>query len=129
MKDSHSNDPVDTTIDTLLSIQPLKAPQDLPERVLAAAQKPNELNEPKAYTSTARKPYAYALATAAALALSLILWFGIQTPQAVPELSFEQTQEILRMEASLSALTPTLDENEFNTRGLLATFETASFTF
>ncbi|CAI8270169.1 MAG: Uncharacterised protein [Opitutia bacterium UBA7350] len=128
MKDSPSNDPIDTTIDTLLRVQPLDSPNDMTERVLAAVQKPSQAQQSQYNPSTPWKPLAYILSLAAALALSLSLWFSIQTPETKPELSLDQAQEIFRMEASLSAISPVLDD-QFSAQGLLATLETANFTF
>lgn len=127
MKNKHSTDPLDATIDSLLRVQPLKAPDDLPERVLAAAQAPHEQHDARQSFPIRNSPLFYALPLAAALALAFILWPGMQTPENVPSLSFEEAQEILRMEASLQALIPLQDDESFTANGLLATFETATF--
>lgn len=127
MKDKHSPDSLDATIDSLLSIQPLKAPDALPERVLAAAQASQERHDARQSYPSAKRPLLYALSLAAILTLSCILWPGMQTPENSPNLSFDEAQEILRMEASLQALIPLQDDENFTTNGLLATFETATF--
>lgn len=127
MKNKHSHDPLDATIDSLLSIQPLKAPDDLPERVLAAAQAPHEQHRARQSFPTRNSPLLYALSMAAVLALAFILWPGMQTPENAPSLSYDEAQEILRMEASLQALIPLQDDENFTANGLLATFETATY--
>ena len=128
MKDKHSPDSLDATIDSLLSIQPLKAPDDLPERVLTAAQQASqEQHDARQSYPSANRPLLYALSLAAILTLACILWPGMQTPENSPNLGFDEAQEILRMEASLQALIPLQDDENFTTNGLLATFETATF--
>ncbi len=128
MKDKHSTDPLDATIDSLLRVQPLKAPDDLPERVLTAAQQAShEQHDARQSYPMGKRPLYCALPLAAVLALAFILWPGMQTPENAPSLSYDEAQEILRMEASLQALIPLQDDENFTANGLLATFETATY--
>lgn len=128
MKDQHTDDSLDAAIDSLLSIKPLKAADKLCEDVIATAKATPEARDSRQSYPFPSSPLFYALSLAAALALAVIIWPAMQTPENEASLSYDEAQEILRMEASLQALLPLQEEENFTTNGLLVTFETATYT-
>ena len=127
MKDQHTDDSLDATIDSLLSIKPLKAADKLCENVLATAKAAPEARDSRQSYPFASSPLFYALSLAAVLALAIIIWPAMQAPENEASLSYDEAQEILRMEASLQALLPLQEDENFTTNGLLVTFETATY--
>lgn len=128
MNDSHEKDRLDEAIDSLLKGNPLKAPDALTARIMAAVEREAAAPaEPAPGSSSRGKLWSFALPLAAALTLAAFLWPSLQSPQATPSLSFEQTQEIIELEESLRALIPLQEAGDFSTNGLLATLETATY--
>lgn len=128
MNDSHEKHRLDEAIDSLLKSNPLKAPDALTARIMAAVEGEAAAPAEPAHGSLSRgKLWSFALPLAAALTLAAFLWPSLQSPQATPSLSFEQTQEIIELEESLRALIPLQEAGDFSTNGLLATLETATY--
>jgi hypothetical protein len=128
MNDSHEKDRLDEAIDSLLKGNPIKAPDALTARIMAAVEREAAAPaEPAPGSSNRGKLWSFALPLAAALTLAAFLWPSLQSPQATPSLSFEQTQEIIELEESLRALIPLQEAGDFSTNGLLATLETATY--
>jgi len=135
MKTTDPRDPLDQTIDELLTSQPVKAPEDFAARTLDKVDA-----QPQRKKSGSLAPLIrFALPLAAALALAFIVFdqFSPVSPEAPTganglsasntdpdeDLSSYEVQELLLLQEGLSGFAQT-ESDKFNSDELLHTLET-----
>ena len=126
MKTTDSRDPLDRTIDDLLTSRPLKPSADFAARVLAAAE---ALPAAKRRRSPVGRLLRFALPIAALVVLALTL-APLILPQAAtepaPSLSAADMQEIFLLEEGLTGLGQ-LQDHHFGSTNLLSTLDALTF--
>lgn len=120
MKPHIDKDPLDETIDALLTSRPLQVSDDFTARVMAATEGDT------AQRSTIRKILPFALPIAAAIAVALTAWTQMQgTSKTAIEgapLSMVEAEEIFLLEESLASLV-SADESSLGSGSLLAALD------
>jgi hypothetical protein len=126
MKTTDSRDPLDRTIDDLLTSQPLKPDADFTARVLAAAE---ALPDAKRRSSPVGPLLRFALPIAALVVLALTLaprMLPQPATEATPSLSAAEMQEIFLLGEGLTGLSQ-LQDDHFGSTSLLSTLDALTF--
>jgi hypothetical protein len=126
MKTTDSRDPLDRTIDDLLTSQPLKPSADFTAHVLAAAEAQPDA---KRRSSPVGQLLRFALPIAALVVLALTLapqMLPQPATEAVPSLSVAEMQEIFLLGEGLTGLSQ-LQDDHFGSTSLLSTVDALTF--